>query len=92
MLDFAPGSIDYVIVTHAHIDHTGRIPLLEKQGFHGRIVTTRLTGQLMSIMPGTRPTSRSPTPSGRTRRAAGRAARRWSPSTPWPTPSTPWSW
>ena len=28
MLDFAPGSIDYVIVTHAHIDHTGRIPLL----------------------------------------------------------------
>ena len=50
MLDFAPGSIDYVIVTHAHIDHTGRIPLLEKQGFHGRIVTTRLTGQLMSIM------------------------------------------
>ena len=50
MLDFAPGSIDYVIVTHAHIDHTGRIPLLVKQGFHGRIVTTRLTGQLMSIM------------------------------------------
>ena len=50
MLDFAPGSIDYVIVTHAHIDHTGRIPLLGKQGFHGRIVTTRLTGQLMSIM------------------------------------------
>ena len=50
MLDFAPGSIDYVIVTHAHIDHTGRIPLLVKQGFHGQIVTTRLTGQLMSIM------------------------------------------
>ena len=50
VLDFAPGYIDYVIVTHAHIDHTGRIPLLVKQGFHGRIVTTRLTGQLMSIM------------------------------------------
>ena len=50
VLDFAPGSIDYVIVTHAHIDHTGRIPLLVKQGFHGQIVTTRLTGQLMSIM------------------------------------------
>ena len=49
-LDFAPSYIDYVIVTHAHIDHTGRIPLLGKQGFHGRIVTTRLTGQLMSIM------------------------------------------
>ena len=50
VLDFAPGYIDYVIVTHAHIDHTGRIPLLVKQGFHGKIVTTRLTGQLMSIM------------------------------------------
>ena len=50
VLDFAPGYIDYVIVTHAHIDHTGRIPLLVKQGFHGRIIATRLTGQLMSIM------------------------------------------
>ena len=50
VLDFAPGYIDCVIVTHAHIDHTGRIPLLVKQGFHGRIVTTCLTGQLMSIM------------------------------------------
>ena len=50
VLDFAPGYIDCVIVTHAHIDHTGRIPLLVKQGFHGRIIATRLTGQLMSIM------------------------------------------
>ena len=50
MLDFAPGSIDYVIVTHAHIDHSGRIPLLIKEGFQGQIVTTRLTAQLMSVM------------------------------------------
>ncbi len=50
VLDFAPGYIDYVIVTHAHIDHSGRIPLLVKQGFHGQIIATRLTGQLMSIM------------------------------------------
>lgn len=50
VLDFNPGAVDFVIVTHAHIDHTGRIPLLVKQGFHGRIVTTRLTGELMSIM------------------------------------------
>lgn len=50
VLDFAPNYIDYVIVTHAHIDHSGRIPLLIKQGFSGQIFTTRLTGELMSIM------------------------------------------
>ena len=49
-LDFAPNYIDYVLVTHAHIDHSGRIPLLVKQGFSGRILTTGLTAQLMSIM------------------------------------------
>ena len=50
VLDFAPGYIDYVIVTHAHIDHSGRVPMLIKNGFQGRILTTRLTAQLMSIM------------------------------------------
>lgn len=49
-LDFNPGYIDAVIVTHAHIDHSGRIPLLVKQGFQGNIYCTRLTGQLLSIM------------------------------------------
>lgn len=49
-LDFAPSYIDFCIVTHAHIDHSGRIPLLVKEGFTGQIFTTRLTGQLMSIM------------------------------------------
>ena len=49
-LPFAPNQIDAVLVTHAHIDHTGRIPLLIKQGFQGPILTTRLTAQLMSIM------------------------------------------
>ena len=47
---FAAGSIDYVLVTHAHIDHSGRIPMLIKQGFQGRILTTRMTADLMSIM------------------------------------------
>ena len=49
-LAFAPGSIDILLVTHAHIDHTGRIPLLVKNGFHGRILTTRVTADLMKIM------------------------------------------
>ena len=49
-LDFNPGYINAVVVTHAHIDHSGRIPLLVKQGFTGNIYCTRLTGQLLSIM------------------------------------------
>ena len=49
-LDFAPGYIDAVLVTHAHIDHSGRLPLLAKEGFSGPVYATRLTAQLMSIM------------------------------------------
>ena len=49
-LPFHPGDMDYVLVTHAHIDHTGRIPMLVKNGFHGEILATRLTAQLMDIM------------------------------------------
>lgn len=49
-LDFPPNYIDYVLVTHAHIDHSGRIPLLFKGGFQGQVFTTRLTGQLLGIM------------------------------------------
>jgi len=50
VLPFAPGTIDYVLVTHAHIDHSGRVPMLIKQGFSGRIITTRLTADLLDIM------------------------------------------
>lgn len=49
-LPFAPSSIDYVLITHAHIDHSGRLPLLVKQGYSGPIITTRLTAQLLSVM------------------------------------------
>ena len=49
-LDFAPAYIDDIVVTHAHIDHSGRIPLLVKQGFSGNIYCTRLTAQLLDIM------------------------------------------
>ena len=47
---FNPAAIDYVLVTHAHIDHSGRIPMLIKLGFHGQILTTRLTADLMRVM------------------------------------------
>ncbi len=49
-LPFAPNTIDYILVTHAHIDHSGRIPMLVRQGFNGQIWTTRLTARLMEIM------------------------------------------
>ncbi|WP_297887662.1 MBL fold metallo-hydrolase [Sulfurihydrogenibium sp.] len=47
---FNPKDIDYVILTHAHIDHCGRIPLLVKQGFKGKIVSTRATYAVARIM------------------------------------------
>ena len=50
VLDFHPGQIDAVLVTHAHVDHSGRLPLLLKQGFAGSIYCTRLTADLLSIM------------------------------------------
>jgi len=49
-LPFAPNEIDHVIVTHAHIDHSGRVPLLVKNGFSGPIHVTRLTRQLLNVM------------------------------------------
>ena len=49
-LPFAPNTIDYVLITHAHIDHSGRVPMLVRQGFTGQIWTTRLTKELLEIM------------------------------------------
>jgi len=47
---FAASSIDAMVLSHAHIDHSGRIPLLAKTGFHGPIYTTPATIDLCDAM------------------------------------------
>ncbi|WMJ82155.1 MBL fold metallo-hydrolase [Clostridium sp. MB40-C1] len=48
--NFDPKAIDYVILSHAHIDHSGRIPLLYKRGFRGEVLCTNGTRDLCNIM------------------------------------------
>ena len=47
---FDPKNVGAVLLTHAHIDHSGLLPLLVKRGFAGRILTTDATAQLSTIM------------------------------------------
>jgi metallo-beta-lactamase family protein len=47
---FDPASIDYVLLTHAHLDHCGRLPLLAKRGFRGETITTGASRELARLV------------------------------------------
>src|SRR5664279_4713428 len=44
-----PSSVDFVLLTHAHIDHCGMLPVLVREGFHGKIWATPVTSELCEI-------------------------------------------
>ncbi len=47
---YAPSEIDFFLITHAHLDHTGLLPLMVKEGFKGQIYCTPPTADLVGLM------------------------------------------
>ena len=47
---FDPAAIDFLLLTHAHLDHCGRLPLLVKKGFRGEIITTAASRELARLV------------------------------------------
>ena len=49
-LPVEPAELDFVLLTHAHVDHSGRLPLLYKQGYRGPVYASAATCSLCEIM------------------------------------------
>ncbi len=49
-LPVPPKDIDFLLLTHAHIDHTGYLPVIVREGYRGRILTTYATRELAELM------------------------------------------
>jgi len=50
VFDYKPPELDYIFVTHAHLDHSGMLPRVVKEGFRGKIITTPATRDLLEPM------------------------------------------
>jgi metallo-beta-lactamase family protein len=48
--DYSPEDIDFIFITHAHLDHSGMLPRIVREGFSGSIFTTQATRDLLEIM------------------------------------------
>jgi metallo-beta-lactamase family protein len=73
-LGFDAGAIDYLLLTHAHLDHCGRLPLLAKRGFRGEIIATAASRELAQIVMQDAAHMAVDDAAWRTRRAPGGAA------------------
>jgi metallo-beta-lactamase family protein len=49
-LGFDPKSLNAVLLSHAHVDHSGALPMLKKYGFSGKVYLTRATADLTELM------------------------------------------
>jgi metallo-beta-lactamase family protein len=47
---YCPEELSFILLTHAHIDHSGLIPKLTKEGFHGKVICTKATRELCEAM------------------------------------------
>ena len=47
---YNPADIDYLLITHSHLDHIGRIPKLVKDGFQGQIISTPETREIVEFL------------------------------------------
>jgi metallo-beta-lactamase family protein len=47
---FDPAAVDFLLLTHAHLDHCGRLPLLVKRGFRGEVITTAASRELARLV------------------------------------------